>query len=109
VGTETIGGQRARLFPAFVTRINVEDATYIKLREMTFTLDLPRSFTSSFWSGARYVRLSLSGRNLITVTDYNGVDPEVSNSGSRNIRIGFDDIAPYPPSRSFWFTIDVGF
>jgi TonB-linked SusC/RagA family outer membrane protein len=106
---ETIGGQRARLFPAFNTRINVEDATYIKFREATLSLDLPRSFTSKFWSGARYVRLSLSGRNLITITDYNGVDPEVSNNGSRNIRIGFDDIAPYPPSRTFWFSIDVGF
>ncbi|MBI4500701.1 MAG: TonB-dependent receptor, partial [Gemmatimonadetes bacterium] len=106
---ETLGGQRARLFPAFVTRINVSDATYLKLREVTLGYELPRSLTSKFWSNARFVRLSASGRNLITLTRYTGMDPEVANNGSRNIRIGFDDIAPYPPSRAFWFSVDVGF
>lgn len=106
---ETIGQMRTRLFPNYVGKIRVEDASYIKLRELNLSVEIPKSFTSKFWSGARFVRMSVSGRNLWTSSRYTGADPEVANSGSRNFRIGFDDIAPYPPSRSFWFNIDVGF
>src|SRR4030095_3930496 len=90
---ETIGAMRLRLFPNYVSSIDVEDASYVKLKELNVSLDLPKSFTSKFWSGARFVRVSVSGRNLLTFTGYSGADPEVSNNGSRNIRIGFDDIA----------------
>jgi len=54
------------------------------------------------------VRLSVSGRNLITITDYPGIDPEVSSYGSQAIGRA-EDLFPFPPSRSFWFSIDVGF
>ena len=36
------------------------------------------------------------------------VDPEVSNFGSQQIS-RFIDLAPYPPSRSFFFTINVSY
>jgi TonB-linked SusC/RagA family outer membrane protein len=106
---ETLGQARARIFPGIDSKVNIEDASYVKLREVTLTFDVPRSAINKLWSGARHVRLGVSGRNLLTATNYSGMDPEVSNNGSRNIRIGFDDIAPYPPSRSFWFSVDVGF
>ncbi|MSR06961.1 MAG: SusC/RagA family TonB-linked outer membrane protein [Gemmatimonadetes bacterium] len=106
---ETRGAARLRLFPNYVTSIDVEDASYVKLREVNLGVELPKSMVTKLWSGARFVRLSISGRNLMTWSNYSGADPEVSNNGSRNIRIGFDDIAPYPPSRTFWFNIDLGF
>jgi len=53
-------------------------------------------------------RVSLAGRNLLTVTDYSGLDPEVSNFGNQPIARNFD-IAPYPPSRSFWLALSAGF
>ena len=60
------------------------------------------------FGGIRYAKLNLSGRNLIRITPYKGLDPEVSNFGNtaifRNI-----DVAPFPPSRSFFFSIDLGF
>jgi hypothetical protein len=106
---ETLGGQRYRHW-ALVTRNYAQDASYIKLRETTLTVDVPRSFTTKIWSGVRHMRVSLSGRNLLWhVPEYWGVDPEVNNNGSRNLRIGFDDIGPYPPARSFWLSVDVGF
>ncbi len=106
---ETRGAMRLRLFPNWVTKIDVEDASYVKLREINLGLELPKSMINKVWSGARFVRMSFAARNLLTWSNYSGADPEVSNNGSRNIRIGFDDIAPYPPSRSFWFNLDVGF
>ena len=90
-----------------LTAIYFEDATFLKLREVTLSVDLPRSFINSFWSGARYVRVGLSGRNLLKFTGYTGHDPEVSNFGNQNIARNID-VAPFPPSRSWWFSIDLG-
>jgi hypothetical protein len=56
----------------------------------------------------RTARLSLSGRNLLRFTSYKSLDPEVSNFGNQAI-IRNIDVAPFPPSRSFFFSIDLGF
>ncbi|MBI4503518.1 MAG: SusC/RagA family TonB-linked outer membrane protein [Gemmatimonadetes bacterium] len=90
------------------TAVYFEDATFWKLRELTLSVDLPQSLVHRVWSGARHVRLSLSGRNLLTITDYMGFDPEVSNFGAQSIARNMDT-GPYPPSRSIWFAVDLGF
>jgi hypothetical protein len=61
-----------------------------------------------FGGQARSARLTLSGRNLIRITNYKGYDPEVSNFGNQPIARNID-VAPYPPNRSFYFSVDVGF
>lgn len=109
LGTETLGAQRYRLGTAYVSRIYVQDASYVKLREATVTYTVPPSLSGRLWRGTRDVRVAVSGRNLLQFSKYWGVDPEVNNNGTQAIKIGFDDIAPYPPSRSFWLTIEVGF
>ncbi len=109
LNSETLGQQRYRLGTAFVAKNYAQDATYLKLREATLSFELPKSLITKFWSSARYVRLSVSGKNLLMFTPYWGVDPEVNNNGTQAIKIGFDDIAPYPPARTFWFTLDLGF
>lgn len=88
------------------TGLWVEDGSYVKLREVSLSYSMPNRLTNSVWDGLENVRLSLSGRNLITWTDYSGMDPEVSNFGSQQISRNID-VAPFPPSRSFWFGIDV--
>ena len=91
------------------TGVYVEDGSYLKLREVHLSYNLPESFARSlFGSNARYVRLSLSGRNLLRFTGYGGMDPEVSNFGNQAI-VRNIDVAPFPPSRSFFFSIDLGF
>jgi hypothetical protein len=54
------------------------------------------------------MRVSLSGRNLLTFTKYSGLDPEVSNFGNQSIGRNYC-VAPYPPSRSFWLSVDAAF
>ncbi len=105
---ETLGDQRLRLYPSRVTTIFLEDATFLKLREMTLAVELPGSLVEMLWTGARYVRLSFSGRDLLRFTGYTGMDPEVANFGAVAVARN-QDVAPYPPSRSFWFAINVGF
>jgi TonB-linked SusC/RagA family outer membrane protein len=89
------------------TLIYLEDATFWKLRELTLTFELPEGMAKKLVSSARYARLSVSARNLITITDYTGMDPEVSNFGNQAIARNID-VAPYPPSRNFWISLDLG-
>ena len=71
----TTGDLRASAFSK-CGKCYLEDPTFWKLREVRLSYDLPRSFINSVWSGARYIRLNLSGWNLVTMTDYTGMDPE---------------------------------
>ena len=92
----------------FFTGTYTESASFLKLREVTLTWSVPQSVMNHLWAGARDVRLSLSGRNLIVITPYTGMDPEVSNFGSQPVQRNID-VAPYPRSRSFWLTVSAGF
>jgi len=92
-----------------LTGVYVQDASYFKLRELNVSYNLPTAFTRSIFGGnVRHARLSVSGRNLFRVTSYRGLDPEVSNFGNQAI-VRNIDVAPFPPSRSFFFSIDLGF
>ena len=90
------------------TKVYVQDGSYLKLREVSLTYELPASLTGHLFGGVRYARLNVSGRNLIRISPYKGLDPEVSNFGNQAIARNID-VAPFPPSRSFFFSIDLGF
>jgi hypothetical protein len=87
----------------------VEHASFAKLREISLAYELPAPITQRrFFGAASSARIEFSGRNLYTWTHYPGADPEVSNFGSQQIS-RFIDLAAFPPSRSFFFSIDLGF
>ena len=103
------GEERQRLFNSGQTKVYVQDGSYLKLREVTLAYNLPESFTRGlFGSSVRHARVALSGRNLLRFTGYRGLDPEVSNFGNQAI-VRNIDVAPFPPNRSFFFSIDLGF
>ena len=103
----TVGAHRLEAWPK-ETGVYVEDASFLKLREVTLAYEVPNTLMSRLWSSAHGARLSLSGRNLFTSTDYTGLDPEVSNFGNQNIARNID-VAPFPPSRSYWFGVEISF
>jgi len=105
---ETLGEWRTRVYPSRTSTVWTEDGSYVKLRELTLGIEIPQAMVQNIWSGARYMRINLSGRNLLTWTDYSGMDPEVSNFGAQAVGRNID-VAPYPPSRSFWLSVDIGF
>jgi len=87
----------------------IEDASFVKLREITLSYQLPEHIVRSLFGGrVTGVRADLSGRNLVTWTPYKGLDPEVSNFGTQNVQRG-QDVTPYPPSRTYFFTLSVDF
>jgi hypothetical protein len=64
-----------------VTEHFVEDATFVKLRELAVQYQLsPRRFRFLRGVGAETATIGLVGRNLFTWTNFTGYDPEVSAS-----------------------------
>ena len=63
----------------------LEPGWFIKLRELSLTFLAPNSWAEAF--GGSRLNLTVTGRNLLTITDYTGLDPEVQqgtgNFGSR--------------------------
>ncbi|MCA2994974.1 SusC/RagA family TonB-linked outer membrane protein [Gemmatimonas sp.] len=108
--TATLGAYRfARWNNGNDARVYVQDGSFVKLREVSLTYSVPQSIARRLL-GQRVgdVRLNVVGRNLAVFMDYWGMDPEVTNFGNGPIRSAVD-LAPFPPSRQFFFSVDVGF
>ncbi|MBD0825479.1 SusC/RagA family TonB-linked outer membrane protein [Aestuariibaculum marinum] len=95
-----------------VTSRSIVDASYIKLRSASIGYSLPKEWMGNI--GLSSIRLSLSGNNLITISDYPGLDPESlgqnpTQSSDRNRDEGLNGGATYPNSRNFTFSINATF
>lgn len=73
----------------------IEDASYIKLKELTLAYNFNKTLFSFIKGGHVYV----SGENLITFTDYLGLDPEFAYSYDPSLQ-GFD-LGKIPQPRTF--------
>lgn len=106
--TASAGQRRINRWAQGWTQEFIQDGSFVKLRELSLSYTLPQSITRLLQAPVRGARLELSGRNLATFSPYRGLDPEVSNFGNQAIARNID-VAPYPPSRSFFITLDVDF
>ncbi|MCH7619051.1 MAG: SusC/RagA family TonB-linked outer membrane protein [Candidatus Marinimicrobia bacterium] len=86
----------------------IEDGSYWKLRELNLSYNFSEQ-TVQGWFGGRltYLRIGISGRNLLMFADYLGYDPEVSQFGNRAIGRSVDTI-PFPTAKSFFFNVSFG-
>jgi hypothetical protein len=103
--------KRAAQFTAGSVYPYLESASYVKLRELTLSYSIPQSWTSFISRGGVHfssARLSLTGRNLWISFPYTGLDPEVSNFGNQDVTTG-QDVFEFPPSRSFFLSLDLSF
>ena len=78
----------------------IEDGSYIRLKNITLGYTLPEKITKKALMSS--VRFYVSGQNLVTLTKYTGLDPEISSG------IG-DDNNVYPVSRNITFGLNVSF
>jgi outer membrane receptor protein involved in Fe transport len=92
----------------FYTPVYAESASFLKLREITLSYEVPSVYLGRLWSVAKKLRFSVSARNLFTITPYSSWDPEVSNFANQPIYRNIE-VTPYPSSRSFWTSIDLSF
>ena len=54
------------------------------------------------------VKMGVSGKNIFTISDYSGYDPEVSVNGGSGLSTGIE-VGPYPSVRQFFFNLNVNF
>lgn len=83
----------------------IEDASFTKLRELSFTFMAPDDLARRF--GTDGLSLTVSGRNLHTWTNYSGIDPEVNFAGRGNYNTA--DFLTQPPVRYWTARLDVTF
>jgi TonB-linked SusC/RagA family outer membrane protein len=86
----------------------VEDASFVKLRELSLSYTLDQSVIQKMRLGGRAssVKLALIGRNLKTWTDYSGFDPDVTSGQDFNFRI---DGFRYPNFRTITGQVEIIF
>lgn len=82
--------------------INIEDGSFVRLRNAVLAYSLPPVGI------LRNARISISGQNLFTITDYTGFDPEVNVLGQNNVNLGVD-YGAFPRARTYTLGISVGF
>lgn len=106
---ELTGAERVAAWSK-TARVYLQDISFIKLREVTLSYDLPQDLIQRLGSRVRYAKLTASGRNLITWTGYQSTGDPEGNQTQRSAASGVPwDLWAYPPSRIFWFGVDVGF
>ena len=82
----------------------LEDASYLKLTDITagYNFVLPENIKKYINS----LRVNITGQNILTISGYKGMDPEVSMSG---LEPGFDRRSYYPKQRTFLLGVNATF
>lgn len=88
----------------------VEDATFLKVREVSLGYQFDEAQLNNLLGAGNPVRqisIDVTGRNLLTFTDYTGFDPEIGSGGNSNLfRV---DNFQYPPFRTVTGRVEVQF
>lgn len=85
----------------------IEDADYIKLREVSVRYDFGDLLNRTGLASVRSLSLGVSARNVATWTDYSGADPEVNFGGAFDDDLGQDFLTLQNP-RQIYFTLSAG-
>ncbi len=91
----------------------VEDGSYLRLKNVALGYSLPTKISQNI--GFSSARLSVSAQNILTFTNYTGLDPEVSYFGSGGESRGDDnaiighDFGNYPNLRSVTIGLNLKF
>lgn len=61
----------------------VEDGSYARLKTLTLSYSLPQDLAQR--TGLNNARIFVTGKNLLTFTGFNGLDPEINSFGQDNV------------------------
>jgi len=90
--------------PYQVTSRQVEDGSYLRLRNIQLGYNLPVKWLKP--AGLTAVRIYVSGQNLWTETKYSGYDPEVSRYNQETLSQGID-YGSYPANKAFLVGLNI--
>ena len=63
-----------------LTDFSVVDASFLRLKNISLAYELPSSILSE--AGIERGKIFLNGRNLLTITNYEGIDPQFATGGT---------------------------
>ncbi|MFI1744263.1 SusC/RagA family TonB-linked outer membrane protein [Thalassobellus sediminis] len=84
----------------------VEDGSFLRLNTLTLGYTVPDRFLSPL--GVSNLRFYATANNVFIITDYSGLDPEVSTRRRTPLTPGVD-YSPFPRSRQFVFGLNLNF
>ena len=84
----------------------IEDGSYIRLKAITLGYTFDKDLIKHI--GLTNLRLSFMATNLLTITKYDGYDPEIGASTASNNVFGLDN-GRYPSPTSFTFSVNLSF
>tara|TARA_R110001599_G_scaffold144948_5_gene327094 strand:- start:1281 stop:4322 length:3042 start_codon:yes stop_codon:yes gene_type:complete len=84
----------------------VEDGSFVKLREASLAYTLPNDTFKNLFDE---VKVSLIGRNLLTISDYKGWDPEIANYDGGTQQYYSVDYGVYPNQTSYSLSVQLKF
>lgn len=88
-----------------VSELYIEDGDFVKITDITLGYDFKKLFPKMPFGQAR---LYLTGKNLWTITDYSGMDPEVGYGDEQPFVSGID-LGFYPAPRSILVGVNLKF
>ena len=88
-----------------VTSFLIENGSYFRIKNLEIGYTLPRKASKKI--GLNNLRVYLNSENLLTVTSYSGLDPEVRNTNDKNF--GVDNISRMPLPRIFSAGVNITF
>ncbi|HEX7119582.1 MAG TPA: SusC/RagA family TonB-linked outer membrane protein [Longimicrobiales bacterium] len=103
---EPVYGKRLLDYDLAYVSYYVEDGDYWKVDNATLGYTFGSSALGFFGNALSNLRVYLTGRNLLTITGYKGIDPEVSTSGWDP---GIDHRDKYPTTRTFSLGVSATF
>lgn len=84
----------------------VEDASYLRLKNVTFAYRIPDNIINKV--KIKTLRVFAGATNLWTLTNYSGYDPEANTYGQSTTLIGID-AGGYPQARTYTIGLNAGF
>lgn len=86
----------------------LEDASYLRLRTISLAYNINENRIGNLTNGVvRSLRIFARATNLLTITAYSGLDPEVNSFGSSAIQSGYDELT-MPQNKMIQFGINIG-
>ncbi|CAG5000013.1 TonB-dependent receptor P3 [Dyadobacter sp. CECT 9275] len=89
-----------------LSSLHIEDGSYLRVKNISFGYNLPKSWLSRVSVGSAKVYVAL--QNYLTFTKYSGLDPEVNRYGSSSLSQGLD-YGAYPAAKTILAGINLKF
>jgi TonB-linked SusC/RagA family outer membrane protein len=95
---------RGYIFSTYLTEEwRIDDGSFVKLREVSLSYKLPNII-----KGMSGLKISVTGRNLISWDNYNGYDPE-TNAGGNSDRLRGVDFGNVPIPKTYQLSLTANF